>query len=308
MTNTQQYSRTALMTCLMRGLHTKFSDHPLIQDRWADRLVTPAERETIVTAMLAMLPEDQRAWLAAMGDRDAILYKIWSEQSLFGGVIIRTRYTEDVLREAAAKGVRQYIIIGAGLDGFGVSPPEFARGVDVFEVDHEASQRLKRDRLAAAGATLPGTLHFVAANLGREELGTALARSTFRFDEPAVMSWLGVTVYLTREANFATLRSIGSFAAAGSELVFTYIERRVLESDNPIMQKARAFASQLGEPWISGFDAEALPGELAGLGLEMVEDVGGVELQERYCRGRTDGLTAGKAGRIARARVKARGK
>jgi methyltransferase (TIGR00027 family) len=157
--------------------------------------------------------------------------------------------------------------------------------------------------LIASGARLPESLHFVPADLSREDLGVALRPSAYRFDEPAIMSWLGVTMYLPREANFATFRSIAQFAAPGSELVFTYAEKLALESEAPTMQRAKAIAAAMGEPWICGFDSQTLGDELREVGLELIESLGRDELRAQYCANRTDGLSPGVAGRFALARV-----
>lgn len=303
MSNGVRASRTALVTCLMRALHTKYDRPALIQDAWADRLLTGEERNGLAAAALAAAPAAERDRLLAAGAGDAVLHAAWRSTGIYGGVIIRTRYAEEQVEAAAARGVRQYVILGAGLDSFGMRRAAFARDMQVFEVDHPASQDLKRSRLSASAAAVPPTLHFVPADLGREELGAALGRSAYRRDEPAILSWLGVTVYLTREANLATLRSISHVASAGSELVFTYVEQRALDSPSPAMQKAIAGASAVGEPWLSGFDSAMLPEQLRELGLTIVEDLGGGELHRRYCADRGDGLTPGRAGRIVRARV-----
>src|SRR6185437_16545034 len=137
------------------------------------------------------------------------------------GVIIRSRYAEDALKAAAQRGTRQYVLIGAGFDSFVLRRPAFANGIEIFEIDHPATQALKIERIRACGITLPASVHFIAADLASETLASALARSSFRGGEPAFFSWLGVTVYLTREANMATLRAVASSSAAGSELVFT---------------------------------------------------------------------------------------
>ena len=102
------------------------------------------------------------------------------------------------------------------------------RGVDVFEIDHPATQELKRRRLSDCGVALPPQLHFVSADLSQEQISDVLARSVFRSTDLAFFSWLGVTQYLTREANLSTLRGIAASAAFESELVFTYVEQAAL--------------------------------------------------------------------------------
>lgn len=292
-----------MIACLMRSLHTKYDRPALIHDLWADRLVRPDERERLAETVLRLTPADACDQLPSNGSVEAILHAVWFTNSVYGGVIVRTRYNLERLEAAVRQGIRQYVILGTGLDAFGADPPGFARDMDVFEVDHPASQVLKRARLAESGVPLPPTLHFVPADLGAEGLASALARSSFRFDRPALFSWLGVTVYLTREANLATLRGIARLAAPGSELVFTYLEQSALES--PAMRRMRAAVAAFGEPWRSGFDPAELPDLLRVVGLNGLEDLGGDELYRRYCQRRADGLTPGRSGHIVWARVEA---
>ncbi len=317
-------SRTAVITCVMRSLHTRYDRPALIHDDWADRLVTPEEKRELAAAVLHIAPfvqahEDSPAAGAAppipdpaaadrermlnAGPPELILHTAWRGTGVYGGVIIRTRYTEDRLADAVARGVRQYVLIGAGLDSFALRRPDFAKDLAIFEVDHPASHENKKKRIADAGIAVPaGPLHFVSADLSRESLPHAVARSGFQMDQPAVFSWLGVTMYLTREANLATLRAVGQFAP-GSELVFTYLEERIFNSDSPAMARARAGAAALGEPWLSGFDSATLPTELLALNLRMEEDLGHRELTTRFCAAHSDSLTPGRAGRIAAAVV-----
>ncbi len=105
------------------------------------------------------------------------------------------------------------------------------------------------------------------------------------------------------EANFATFRSIVQFAAPESELVFTYIENAVLHSSSPRMQRARAEAAAIGEPWICGFGSLKLGSQLSAMGLDLAEDWDGADMQARYCQNRTGAFTPSRTGRIALARV-----
>src|SRR2546429_8093402 len=112
------------------------------------------------------------------------------------------------------------------MDSFALRRPHFAKGVQVIEVDHPATQSFKRERLRIAEIKLSSMLDFVAVDLSTSDLGTGLKGSAFRKNKPAFFSWLGVTMYLTRDANLATLRSIAECCAAGSQLAFNYIDQR----------------------------------------------------------------------------------
>jgi methyltransferase (TIGR00027 family) len=204
-----------------------------------------------------------------------------------------------------AGGARQYVLIGAGFDSFIVRQPPFARDISIFEIDHPASQAMKRQRLDECAVRIPANVHFVPADLTQKSLASVLARCEFSRVSPAFFSWLGVTIYLSRDANLATLRGIAARAATGSEVVFTYIDQRALEGRRSAMEKMRARRATLSEPWLSGFNPATLANELKALGLLLVEDLGSLELRERYCAGRTDGLSPGISGHVARVRVTA---
>src|SRR4030095_13768840 len=193
----------------------------------------------------------------------------------YGWAVLRTRYAEDALAIAVQLGVLQYVIVRAGFDSFALRQPAFARGVSVFEMDHRATQELKRRRLHECGVPLPATLHLVPADLGLESIPEALARSTFRVTDPAFFALLGVTQYLTREANLATLSGIAACSASGSQLVFTYVDQRGLGAGQAPGGGGRrqvAFAAAR-EPWISGFDPSVLPEDLATIGFTLLEDL-----------------------------------
>lgn len=300
-------SRTALVTSLMRAVHTRLDRPALIEDPWGDRLVPEAEREALRKLAASTLEPEARQRLEALGSHEAVLQAAFHANPVYGTVIVRTRYAEDALEAAVARGARQYVIIGAGMDSFALRQPAFAQGVQIFEIDHSATQELKRQRVRECGISLPDTLHFVPADLSQEDLGTALARSPFRGAQPTFFSWLGVTSYLTRSANLATLLAVARCAAPDSELVFTYIDQREFDPDRQSegIQRVRARVESLGEPWVSGFDPSQLAEDLRGVGLILVEDLGGEALRERYCKARSDGLSPAATVHIARAQVAA---
>lgn len=294
-------SRTALAAALMRAIHTRL-DHPrVIDDAWGDRLVSDAERSALAQRIRGEASAEARARLDALGSDRDVIDAVLRRHPSYGGVVLRTRWAEDALADAVAHGARQYVLIGAGLDSFCVRQPELARALDVFEVDHPASQALKRERLA--DVAVPENVRFVAADLARESLETALAAADFRSDVPSFFSWLGVTVYLTRDANLATLRAVASCAAPGSEIAFTYIDQRGLDAGAPQLDARRTQRAAQGEPWLSGFDPTTLATDLRTCELSLVEDLDGDALTARYCAGRSDGLVAARIGHVARARV-----
>jgi len=279
---------TAMGTALMRAAHTRLDHPPLIDDPWGDRLILAEERETIAASAGAV-------------DLDTAL----RAHPSYGTVILRARYAEDALGDAIGRGVGQYVIVGAGMDSFALRAPSFACDLEIFEVDHPSTQRFKAARLAGCEVPLPRSLHLVAADLAETRLDAALASSPFRSDRPAFFSWLGVSAYLTRTANLATLAGIASCAPAGSELVFSYIDQRVLDANGgqEPLRRARARLAAAGEPWVSGFEPEQLDDDLREAGLELLENLKPDGLGARYCADRRDGLRPSAGAHVAHARV-----
>jgi methyltransferase (TIGR00027 family) len=273
-------SRTALSTSLMRALHSRADPHPVIQDPWGDRLVPPDIRETLPDELLSRSPA-------------------------FANVITRTRFTEDALQSAIARGARQYVLIGAGFDSFALRMPDYARQIEVFELDHPATQELKLRRIRECKLAVPPTVHFVAVNFAEESVADALTRSPFRADCLSFFSWLGVTMYLTREANLATLKSVAACALPDSELVFTYMDERIFASKSASFLAFKERVAAMGEPFLSGFDPRSLAQELLSCGLELREDLSGEQTNARYGRPDWNVPERPSHSHIARARVAA---
>jgi methyltransferase (TIGR00027 family) len=297
-------SLTAMGTSLMRAHHTRSASEPLIDDPWGDRLVSEADRDRLRQMSLSGLSEKDREPLEALEPEELITVFLNSHPS-YGTVIIRTRYAEDALAEAVARGVRQFVIVGAGMDSFALRRPAFAADVEVFELDHPDTQEVKLERLAECGVQPPPGVQFVATDLGVEGIDEALMRSSFDSGQPSFFSWLGVTVYLTREANMKTLQAIASCGAPGSELVFDFIDQRTFDSPPTEADAARARAqfASVSEAWVSGFRSPELAEDLRAVAFELLEDLSPDDLRERYCTAREDELAPAPSHHLARARV-----
>jgi methyltransferase (TIGR00027 family) len=219
-------------------------------------------------------------------------------------IAARSRFSEDTLAEAVAEGVRQYVLLGAGLDTFAYRAAKTFADLCVFEVDHPATQGWKRQRLADAGIAAPDALTYAPVNFETETLSDGLSRAGFDRTAPAVFAWLGVVPYLTREAIMATLRFIADLPR-GTRVVFDYAEPASAR-DGASRAAHEAMAARVaasGEPFRSFFMADALKRDVAGLGFSSVEDFDAAVLNPRYFADRNDGLKLRGAGHLMRARV-----
>ena len=184
---------------------------------------------------------------------------------LLNHVVTRSRCAEDRLAEAAARGVEQYVVLGAGSDTFAYRQPAWASRLRIFEVDHPASQAAKRARLAAAGIAPPSNLEYVAIDFESTSLVDGLARSPFDPRSPAFVSWLGVMVYLTQPAIDAVFSLVASLPAP-SEIVFTFTAPKAPDEPDEIAERAAA----AGEPWLTRIEPERLEHQLRAHGFRAV--------------------------------------
>jgi methyltransferase (TIGR00027 family) len=207
----------------------------------------------------------------------------------------RSRIAEDALSGAVERGVRQVVILGAGLDTFAFRSPHGARQIRIYEVDHPATQAWKRQRLAEAQLALPPQLVFVPADFERDDLGETFAGAGLQKDSPTFFTWLGVVPYLTQDAIGRTLDCIASFP--NSEVVFDYMEPPEAFSEQ-LRQLEKARTEQLekiGERSASRFEPAGIAAILRSHGFCDIEDINFQEITSRF--GSTvHGLAPGQAG------------
>lgn len=264
-------SRTSLGVAVARALHQMIDDAPrILEDPIAPLIVDTKSDDFAENYGAGGEPRAKR--------QRAIM-------------VVRSRYAEDCLADAAARGARQYLILGAGLDTFAYRQPEWAHDLAIYEVDHPSSQSFKRSRLAAASIAPPANLTFVPVDFERRSLNEGLREVGFDFGAVTFCSWLGVTMYLTEEAIDATLRTL-SRLPKGSEVVLTFIvpPDALPPADAEWLREIIARMATIGEPWLSLARPEAMTAKVRNLGFSDAIHFSPDEANARYCVGRRDGL------------------
>jgi methyltransferase (TIGR00027 family) len=206
-------------------------------------------------------------------------------------IVARARFIEDLVVEQAARGVGQYVLLGAGLDTFAERRPEVASGLRVFEVDQPGPQAWKRQRLEDLGLGVPEWLRLVPVDFETGSWWDELAGAGFDAGRPAVVASTGVSMYLTRPANVATLERVATLAP-GTTLAMTFMVP--MELADPEEWPSREFAERgaraSGTPFITFFTPPEVVALARDAGFRHAEAVSAEHLTERYFSGRTDGL------------------
>lgn len=273
----REASRTALGVAALRATHRALDAEPwILDDPIAIKLLGPDAASTLL-------------------DRDRLQHP--AARALRSHVLLRSRVAEERLEVAAAAGLRQCVILGAGFDTFAYRQPAWASPLQIFEVDHPASQADKQARVHAAGLEAPPNLVHAPIDFEATPLAEGLRAAGFDAAAPAFFSWLGVTMYLTRPAIEAVFRFVGALPR-GSRMVLTFAQPEDGGTSN-----LADMAASVGEPWITRFTPGELAETLRDSGFNAVDILAPEEARGRYFQDRADGLPSPRRASIAYAEV-----
>ena len=207
-------------------------------------------------------------------------------------IVARARFIEDLVAAEAGRGAGQYVILGAGLDTFAQRRPEMAAKLTVFEVDQPGTQAWKRRRLLETGYGIPGWLRLVPTDFETDDAWLRqLTAAGFDSARPAVIVSTGVSMYLSKDANAATLRQVAGLAP-GSTLAMSFLLPAELldPADRPGLEMSAKGAAAAGTPFVSFFTPDEVVALALDCGFKAVRHVSGAELRDRYFNDRSDGL------------------
>jgi methyltransferase (TIGR00027 family) len=208
-------------------------------------------------------------------------------------IVARARFVEDLVIEQLGRGVRQYVILGAGLDTFAQRRPDVASRLHMFEIDQPETSAWKRRRLGELGYPVPDWLHLVSLDFEQPvSWRDALIGAGFEAAAPATVVSTGVTQYLTHQANTALLGQIAALAPGTTAAITFMLPVELLPHDErPATQAATDGARRSGTPFISLYGPDAFVALARHAGFREVRHVSTAEIRQRYFAERTDGLS-----------------
>ena len=275
-----QPSQTAYMVAAHRAFHYHTAPEPKIL---YDSLALPLSG--------AGTPEALHAFMDAMTARftelsDAETARVFLHR-IVASVCMRSRVVEEYLAASRARDMRQLVVLGAGLDSTAYRCTSLTKGMDVFEVDHPATQIWKRERLEAANIDIPDNLKFVSFDFENQTLAEALDAGGVDTNAMTFFSWLGVHMYLTDETVKATLDVLGAYPE-GSEMVMDFISPDYEQKDGFVENSVDYLAKvvmEMGEPIKSRYHEPELENILKASGFSSVEYLNARTLKDRYLDG-----------------------
>ena len=276
-------SWTAEITAIYRAVESRRpAGERIVHDPFARLFIRPMFRQLLKSRLLT---------------RAAV--RLTVERRFPGGmdtILARIRYVEDCLKTALNNGVRQVVILGAGYDSRAYRFRKLLDGKRVYEVDHPDTQRRKKQKVAAILGALPPHVVYVPVDFEREGFEGKLAASGFDSRQPSFFVWEGVSKYLTPQAATAVLDRIKASGAAGSQVVFDYLFKAMLDGrmKDRLTGRILDYQRKKGEPYLFGIEQGHVETYLARAGFSHAEDIAMGDLTRRYFN------NSRRAGRIHR--------
>lgn len=288
-------SRTAQLMALYRAMETRRPrSRRLFTDPYA----------------IHFLDRDYRlaCWLSSFPPAERLLYYLIQRRipgALASG-LARTRLIDDMLEQAVKEGVQQVIILGAGFDSRNLRLTSL-RQLKVIEIDHPDTARRKLQILKAHTPSLPLNTCYLSIDFNQQSLEELFRQQNVDLSIRTTLIWEGVTNYLQREAIDAVF-DLTARMAKGSSVIFTYIDKKVLEEPTAFLGAQRLIRDldKIEERWTFGFRPEELPSYLANFGMLLKEDKGAAEYRQQYLSDRKSILKGYEFYRVARAVIRPR--
>jgi len=262
-----QPDNTATRTALWRALHVQADELPhIIEDERGLKLISP-----------------EKNWQ----ERPDMKYT----KRLRASIVARARFIEDIAREQIEKGVKQYVLLGAGLDSFAQRNVDISSEVDIYEIDQPETLAWKKEKLIENGYKISGNLHFVPVDFETSSWWSELLNSGFDVQQTTFVSCTGVTLYLTKDAIIDTLKRMALLASGSAIAITFYLPLQLLEEeDKPLMEMSIKGAAASRTPFVSFYSIDEVVKLAEEIGLKEVKTVSTNDLRERYFKNRTDNL------------------
>lgn len=267
-------SRTANLAACVRAYHCRWHASPIFADTYAFDMISGFWR--------AIARHRLSSWITVH-----TVFRAF--RPIHTEIVLRSRYAEDGLMDAVGAGVAQYVILGAGLDTFSMRQDARSEGLRIFELDHPATQDMKRERLLKVYGAIPANLVFVPIDFETDQLDEALAEAGFDPVAPSFFSWLGTTYYLSKDAIRETLGRVAGVFVPSSRIVLDYkLDRELVPEESlPFADKLDRFVARRGEPMLSTFTPEELKDVMSGFGFVELENLPAGEQKRRYLSGKS---------------------
>ncbi|MEW9676791.1 class I SAM-dependent methyltransferase [Lentibacillus sp. L22] len=286
-------SLTSLISAFGRAYHSKYDTPKIFDDFIAKDLISEQEFHDISENMMQGIQFFNKDIAERFKNNPEEILKWITQVQLSPIALARAAYCEKVLLHEISLGVKQYVILGAGLDTFCFRHPELESSIEIFEIDYAATQEFKKKRLDNVGFEIPSNLHFIPMDFTQAFSYQSLTDQGFK-NKKSFFSLLGVSYYLTKEENSILINRLFNQIPAGSSIVFDYADEELFKKkglSNRVENMVKMAAAS-GEPMKSCFTYNEIEAMLENAGLLIYEHLSPAKINEQFFRNRKDYLSA----------------
>lgn len=286
-------SITSLISTFGRAYHCQHDTPLIFNDFIASALITPQEFSDISNNMVKGIHFFNPDMAHQLKDDPEKVLKWITQIQLSPITLARAAYCEHVLLHEVALGLKQVVILGAGMDTFALRHPELEDTLDIIEVDYPATQLFKKERLNQVKLTIPNNLHFVPMDFTRELSNDSLTLEGLE-KRKTLASLLGVSYYLPKKDLSNVIRHMFANLPSGSSIVLDYADEHLFEEKGKFnrVQNMVKLAAMGGEPMQSGYAYVEMEAMLDEAGLLIYEHLTPEAIQEQFFQDRIDHLSA----------------
>lgn len=291
--NKGESSLTSLISAFSRAYHSQFDTPKIFDDYLAKELITQKEFHDIQTNMIQGIQFFNKEIAEKLNGQNEELLKWIVQTQLSPTPLARAAYCEKVVHNEVMLGLQQYVILGAGLDTFCLRHPEFENILEIFEIDHPATQEFKKKRLTEVEITLPSNVHYISMDFTKKFSYQHLMDKGFD-NKKTFYSLLGVSYYLSKEETSSLLNHLFAKVPSGSSIVLDYADEKLFTEkgiSNRVDNMVKMAAAS-GEPMQSYFTYKEMEKMLENSGLLIYEHLSPNTINELYFDNREDYLTA----------------
>ncbi|MDQ0229372.1 class I SAM-dependent methyltransferase [Metabacillus malikii] len=291
--NNNKPSVTSLMTTFGRAYHSQFDKEIVFDDNIAKEFFSNEEYNEIRNLLIKGFQYLESELVKTFQDNPNELLKSIIQIQLAPTTLSRSAYCEKVLLNEQKLGIQQYLILGAGFDTFCFRHPEAASNLQIFEIDHPATQHIKKQKLKRANIEIPDYLHFVEMDFTSPIAMKPLVAKGFKMNKTFI-SLLGVSYYLSKEDLASLLRTLFAKLPTGSSIVLDYADEGLFEVKGRFnrVENMVKMAAASGEPMKACYTYHELERLLQSCGLLIYEHLTPAMIQDLYFHHRNDYLSA----------------
>ncbi len=289
----KESSLTSLVAAFGRAYHSQHDTPKIFDDFMAKELISQKEFSDIRKNMIEGITFFNAEIAQRFRDDPDEILKWITQVQLSPTPLARAAYCEKVLLNELRLGLQQYVILGAGLDTFCFRHPELKNSLEIFEIDHPATQESKKKRLAHANLKIPSNLHLVSMDFAHPFSYSNLLDEGFA-NKKTFFSLLGVSYYLTKEEISTLMNHLFTKVPSGSSIVFDFADENLFKEKGMFnrVENMVKMASASGEPMKSCFAYDEIEKMLDASNLLIYEHLSPSTINSLFFDERTDYLSA----------------